>query len=934
MRFFAVLLIAVFAAGAARAGALRVVVKDPSAAAVPDAAVRVTSTGGLIAGTKTTGADGTALFGDLAAGDYAITVQHDGFEPAEAKAGVPGEGEATAQVSLKIARQETAVEVSSAAPGTANSDPNYRALRERTVAESFTVENLELKRDAAVFELKKGTLSFTAPVMGRVVVAVFSGEGKFQLSPAMRLEAERLKMVTGEAEVHDEFDSAVFLFTDATYDELKASLKTPAEGARNADVLRNFRRLVRHRTDLPRSFTEYLLQGDGVRNIDAEILGELYNPKFGGSFRAYLHGHRYPDLRFLVNPRGATPELLSTEEVALINVDPMGEHDGILYLTHYASEWKSNTALQHEDKRIAAAVHYQIETVIGKNEHLASAATIRLEPVRDGDRVIDFELLPNLRVSRVSVDGKDVEFVQEGRKLDGGFYVILPAPMEKGKPQEIRVEYQGDKVVHNEGGGTFSVRARESWYPSLNVFRDRATYDLTFKVPRQYTLVSVGKLADKGREQDYAVTHWVASVPISVAGFNYGDFKLKQVADGGTDFEAYATEELPDYLRMAHVPGAMIPSAMAANTMIDAENAVRCFTYWFGKLPYGRVAITQQPQMNFGQSWPTLVYLPLFSFLDATQRYFFLGGNTFRAEKFFDEVTSHEVSHQWWGHLVGWNSYHDQWLSEGFADFSAGLFLQATEKSSDKYRKYWETGRKEIVDKNNWGNAATDAGPIWMGLRLNSFKNEEAYRQLVYPKGGYVLHMLRYLMQDPKTGDDDFIAMMHDFTAQFAFKNASTEDFQAIVEKHMKPQMDLEGNKRMSWFFRQYVYGTEVGSYNLAYSLADQPDGSALLTGKITQSGVSDGFRIRVPIYVDFGNTNGPMKLANIAVTGNAPTSEFKLKLPKAAQESTFELQLRRTRPQLQSGRDVVSGGAHFRVAGRKGDGRNRPPRDGAGTDA
>lgn len=884
MRSFLVLLVSLITAVAAEAGNLRVVVKDPSAAAVSEAAVRVTSMSGLIAGTKATGADGAAVFADLPAGDYVVTVQRDGFEPAEARATVPDGGDASVPVTLKIAAQETSVEVTSAAPGTANSDPNYRALRERPLAESFLVENLELKRDVGTFQLKKGTLSFTGPVMGRVVVAVFSGEGSFDLTPAMRLEADRLKMVTGDVQVHDSFDSAVFLFTDATYDELKAALKTPADGAKNTEALRNFRRQVRHRTDLPRSFTESLLQGDGVRNIDAEILGELYNPKFAGSFRAYLHGHRYPDLRFLINPRGAIPELLSTEEVALINNDPMGERDGILYLTHFASEWKANTALQHEDKRIAAAVHYKIETVIGKNEHLASAATIRVDPVRDGDRVLDFDLLPNLRVSRVSVDGKDIEFIQEGRKLDGAFYVILPAPMEQGKPQEIHVEYQGDKVVHNEGGGTFSVRARESWYPSLNVFRDRATFDLTFKVPRQYTLVSVGKLADKGREQDYAVTHWVASVPISVAGFNYGDFKLKQVTDGDTDFEAYATTELPAYLqeiqRRNNTPGAMIPSAMAANTMIDAENAIRCFTYWFGKLPYGRVAITQQPQMNFGQSWPTLVYLPLFSFLDSTQRYLFMGGNTFRMEKFFDEVTSHEVSHQWWGHLVGWNSYHDQWLSEGFADFSAGLFLQATEKNSDKYRHYWETGRKEIVDKNNWGNAATDAGPIWMGLRLNTFKNDEAYRQLVYPKGGYVLHMLRYLMQDPKTGDDDFVAMLHDYTAQFAFKNASTEDFEAIVDKHMKPQMDLDGNKHIAWFFRQYVYGTEVGSYNLTYSLADQPGGGVLMTGKISQSGVSDGFRMRVPIYLDFGNANGPVKVANIAVTGSSAASEFKLKLP------------------------------------------------------
>jgi aminopeptidase N len=65
---------------------------------------------------------------------------------------------------------------------------------------------------------------------------------------------------------------------------------------------------------------------------------------------------------------------------------------------------------------------------------------------------------------------------------------------------------------------------------------------------------------------------------------------------------------------------------------------------------------------------------------------------------FIQEVTPHEVAHQWWGHIVGWASYHDQWISEGFSDFSASLFLQYTEGGKlDKYLKFWENQRKAIL---------------------------------------------------------------------------------------------------------------------------------------------------------------------------------------------------------------------------------------------
>jgi aminopeptidase N len=256
-----------------------------------------------------------------------------------------------------------------------------------------------------------------------------------------------------------------------------------------------------------------------------------------------------------------------------------------------------------------------------------------------------------------------------------------------------------------------------------------------------------------------------------------------------------------------------------------------------------------------------------------------MGGINNRLAEFIQEVTPHEVSHQWWGHIVGWASYHDQWLSEGFADFSAGLFLQYTEKNPDKYLKYWEHQSEAILQKNQWGRRSNDAGPIWMGLRLNTFKTPGAYNRLVYPKGGYILHMLRAIMYDRKTGDDQFIEMMHDFVKSHYNQNASSESFKRVVERHMTPGMDLDGNKRMDWFFNEWVYGTEVPAYKLQYSFAPEPDGKVMLKLTVTQSGVSDKFKMLVPVYLDFDGKW--VRLGEATLIGNSTTPEFKVKLPQ-----------------------------------------------------
>jgi len=237
------------------------------------------------------------------------------------------------------------------------------------------------------------------------------------------------------------------------------------------------------------------------------------------------------------------------------------------------------------------------------------------------------------------------------------------------------------------------------------------------------------------------------------------------------------------------------------------------------------------------------------------------------------------VSHQWWGHMVSWSSYHDQWLSEGFAFFSAGLFLQYTQKNPQKYIDYWEHARKLLMEKNKFGRRPNDGGPVWMGLRMESFKNQGAYSAVVYRKGGYILHMLRSMMWTPKDGDKPFMAMMQDFVKEYMNRNASTEGFQRIAEKHMTPQMDLTGNHKLDWFFRQWVYGTAVPRLKFEPEVTSAPEGKWLLKATLTQSDVDPNFATLVPLYADFDGQIA--RLGTVRMVGNSTNDKLQVLLPK-----------------------------------------------------
>ena len=230
---------------------------------------------------------------------------------------------------------------------------------------------------------------------------------------------------------------------------------------------------------------------------------------------------------------------------------------------------------------------------------------------------------------------------------------------------------------------------------------------------------------------------------------------------------------------------------------------------------------------------------------------------------------AHEVAHQWWGNQVGWNSYRDQWLSEGFATYAAALALAEEANGERKFRDLMRAYKRELLEKNPEGNAVVSGGPIWLGRRLSNSLNPKGYDDIVYKKACWVLHMLRVLMTDPATGSDQkFFRMLRDFLVAYRDQDPSTEDFIRQAEKYMTRAIDLERNHRLDWFFADWVYGAGIPSYKLQATTRRLAAKQFLIEGTIEQSGVPTDFEMLVPVVVSYGKEKKKTLFVAVSETG------------------------------------------------------------------
>jgi hypothetical protein len=761
-----------------------------------------------------------------------------------------------------------------------NSDPVYQQLRNVSLgSEAVTVKNLELKRDAVIFHLQSGTVCFVAPVQGKVTGAVFVGNGNLVLDPPIPIEQSTLKLLTKQDEFVEEYEHLVLRFTDSTYEEIKKS--GTAGGACDSGLLRDSQNAMRHDHQL-----KY--------NLDARILQDVLGAEPGGLFVAFVHGKKYNGKEILaIDPHGA-PTLVHSvapEEVELVTYDE--NKLGTWAAFHFSSEYKDGSATGTQQNYLYQITNQQLETTIEKNAHLNGKSTTKLVSLVDGLRVIPFDLFRTLRVRSV-VDEKQqpLSFIQEDKNDDADFSIILPRPLGLGEKYTITTEYDGKDAVKDEGGGNYYPIARNNWYPNtiFGGLGQYTSYDMTFRIPKGMKMAATGVLVSDSNDAGQDVSKWKSAVPQTVAGFNFGRFKMEEAKLTSPDYlvQAYVNEELPDNVKalvnMVHgdaageetanrrisydaAIGNMSTVPMLKKSLAEAQVAVQLYSNYFGPAPFKQLAVTQQTACNYGQSWPGLVYLPSCYYYDITVRHQL--GLDYRDFGYWKAVAPHEVAHQWWGHTVGFDSYRDQWMSEGFAEMSASLFIQLIEKNPKKFIEFWNDQRTMLLQRNNLGYRAIDAGPLTMGYRMSNYRTGfNVTQDLIYPKGAYILHMLRMMMWNNDTGDQAFKEMMHDFVKTYSGHAATTEDFKSIVEKHMTSDMQRIGAGKMDWFFDEYVFGTALPTYKVDSNFEKNSDGDIVLSMKLTQSGVDDKFRMLVPVYLELADGH-VANLGRITIVGS-----------------------------------------------------------------
>ena len=692
----------------------------------------------------------------------------------------------------------------------------------------YTVKNLVITAPDLTLTIPAGTAFRSMTPEGTTALVVL-GRGRAEFAPKPEAERGQVRIFSGSEVFRADFDSLFVRLNPGSYER---AVTAAALSPRPVDQ--------GHARRARQIFETYVGRSFQIDLNDLSVSRWSLVPT-GDDFVAEIVTGRY----------GALTYARASTEAEDISFFDRRRHRNIAV---YASE--ANAArgrfYSEDDGRDYDVLNYDIETSFAPDRSwVDGVARLSIRPRGAGLTTVTLRLAEPLVV-------RSVTSPQLGRLLhlrvvgQNNVLVGFPATIVGETSIDLAITYGGrlppqgvdreaidlqnqersDEIqIPIEAHYTYSNRSY--WYPQATV-TDYATARLALTVPGDLDVVASGALKEPPRMLDAAPGQrprkrfvFEATKPTRYLAVLISRFTSTQSAPVSLD-----DDEGPLSLRIAANPR----QVSRARALTDkASDILKFYTSLLADAPYDAFTLALTESDVPGGHSPAYFAmlhqpLPTSPFVWNNDPVSFPGYSSF--------FIAHEITHQWWGQAVGWKNYHEQWLSEGFAQYFAALYAER-ERGPEQFASVIKQMRK-------WSIEASPQGPVYLGYRLGHLRGEgRTFRALVYNKGAMVLHMLRRLV-----GDDAFFAGLREFYATWRYDKAGTDDFRAAMAKAAGRPLDR--------FFERWIYGSAIPTVRATSTVSGSE-----LTVRFEQAG--DPFDI--PVTVSITYTDGKSEDVTVAVT-------------------------------------------------------------------
>ena len=487
---------------------------------------------------------------------------------------------------------------------------------------------------------------------------------------------------------------------------------------------------------------------------------------------------------------------------------------------------------QAADKPRMRVDDYQIDAeLLPQNHKLTARAVVKITALEDL-AVASFQLNNSLRITKL-VDAANKPLNPERNTQDSSVRFALNGGLAKNASTTVTFEYEGtlespdDSPVQGLklayiGPETTYLLYSGFWFPVNGYGINRFTSTVSLTVPAHMIAIGSGK-------QTLAAASPKKNAPANSKTYT---FSWDKPSFPGTiiagDFQEYKSDEAGLDLHIFFKP---FHQKLAPEY---AETAVKAFTYYvtqYGNAPSTTLRIVELPDDTVPSAWAPEMAM--------------LSGHAI-TEKINYRLLANTIAHQWWGVALSPAAKDDWWLNDGFARYSEARYVESAAGVA---------GLEEMVKDMSVGALAYDTVPLSTTAKLDYFSPE--FQSVVTDKGAMILHMLRWLVGEPK-----YLKIMREFATKFAGKSASTADFQALAE-------GIYGEK-LTWFFSQWLDSTGAPEFKTKYTVYRLGSNKGFrVVGQIEQD--LDLFRMPVELKID---TDGKTEQKRIDVVGtNSPFS-------------------------------------------------------------